>query len=80
MLLAYHVQKNLLNNLNIEDRGVKRARYAVLRSAAMPAILIEGGFMSNKSEAKKIYDPIYRRQMAHAITEAVVSYKKKVER
>ena len=51
------MQKTLLNSLAIEDRGVKRARYAVLRSAAMPAILIEGGFMSNQAEAKKIYNP-----------------------
>lgn len=80
VLLAYQVQKTLLNNLSIEDRGVKRARYAVLRTAEMPAILIEGGFMSNKPEAKKIYDPAYRRQMAQAITEAVLTYKKTVER
>jgi N-acetylmuramoyl-L-alanine amidase len=80
LFLAYQVQKALLNNLAIEDRGVKRARYAVLRAAAMPAILIEGGFMSNQAEAKKIYNAMYRRQMAQAITEAVLSYKKKVER
>jgi N-acetylmuramoyl-L-alanine amidase len=80
LFLAYHVQKTLLNSLAIEDRGVKRARYAVLRSAAMPAILIEGGFMSNQAEAKKIYNSMYRRQMAQAITEAVLGYKKKVER
>lgn len=80
MFLAFQVQKTVSNSLGMEDRGVKRARFAVLRSATMPAILIEGGFMSNKAEAKKIYDPAYRRQMAHAITEAVLSYKKRVER
>jgi N-acetylmuramoyl-L-alanine amidase len=80
LFLAYEVQKTLSNNLAVEDRGVKRARYAVLRSAAMPAILIEGGFMSNEAEAKKIYNTMYRRQMAQAITEAVLSFKKKVER
>jgi N-acetylmuramoyl-L-alanine amidase len=79
MLLAFQVQKNLLKNLNTEDRGVRRARFAVLRTADMPAILIEGGFMSNKAEAKKIYDAGYRRQMAQAITEGVLAYKKLVE-
>ncbi|HUR45399.1 MAG TPA: N-acetylmuramoyl-L-alanine amidase [Candidatus Saccharimonadales bacterium] len=79
MLLAYQVQKTLLKNLSTEDRGVRRARFAVLRTAEMPAILIEGGFMSNKTEAKKIYDPTYRRQMAQAITEGVVNYKRMVE-
>lgn len=79
MLLAFQVQKTLIKRLNTEDRGVRRARFAVLRSADMPAILIEGGFMSNKAEARKIYDPAYRRQMAQAITEAVISYKRIVE-
>jgi N-acetylmuramoyl-L-alanine amidase len=79
MLLAYQVQKTLLKNLATEDRGVRRARYAVLRTAEMPAILIEGGFMSNKAEAKKIYDAGYRRQMAQAITEGVMNYKRLVE-
>jgi N-acetylmuramoyl-L-alanine amidase len=79
MLLAYLVHKTLLKNLATEDRGVRRARFAVLRTADMPAILIEGGFMSNKAEAKKIYDSAYRRQMAQAITEGVLSYKRIVE-
>ena len=79
MLLAFEVQRNLLKTLNTEDRGVRRARFAVLRTAEMPAILIEGGFMSNKAEAKKIYDPAYRRLMAKAITDGVLSYKKLVE-
>jgi N-acetylmuramoyl-L-alanine amidase len=79
ILLAYQVQKTLLKNLSVEDRGICRARYAVLRSAEMPSILIEGGFMSNKAEAKKIYDPVYRRQMAQAIAEGLLSYKRIVE-
>jgi N-acetylmuramoyl-L-alanine amidase len=45
----------------------------------MPAVLIEGGFMSHPAEAKKIYDPVYRRNMARAITDAVLAYKKTVE-
>ena len=80
VFLAYQMQKTLVNNLSLEDRGVKRARFAVLRTATMPSVLIEGGFLSNRAEAKKIYDPLYRRQMAQAVTEAVLSYKKKVER
>jgi N-acetylmuramoyl-L-alanine amidase len=62
MLLAYQVQKALVKELPVEDRGVRRARWAVLRSAEMPAVLIEAGFMSHPAEAKKIYDPAFRRQ------------------
>jgi N-acetylmuramoyl-L-alanine amidase len=78
MLLAYQMQKSYSKSLNIEDRGVKRARFQVLREAPMPAILIEGGFMSHPAEGRKIYDPAYRKQMAKAIVEGVQAYKKAV--
>ena len=79
MLLAYHVQNALVRRLGAQDRGVKRARFAVLRSAEMPTVLIEGGFMSHAAEAKRIYDAGYRRKMAAAIVEAVTAYRKAVE-
>ena len=79
MLLAYHMQKALVYRLGAQDRGVKRARFAVLRSAEMPTVLIEGGFMTHPGEAKKIYDAAYQRKMAAAIVEAVLAYRKAVE-
>jgi N-acetylmuramoyl-L-alanine amidase len=79
ILLGYQLQKALLRNLSMEDRGVRRERYAVLRSAEMPAVLIEGGFMSNPAEAKRIYDPAGRRQMAQAIVEGLKAYQSLVE-
>jgi N-acetylmuramoyl-L-alanine amidase len=79
MLLAYEMQKSYTKNLAVEDRGVKRARFQVLREATMPAILIEGGFMSHPAEGKKIYDPAYRKQMARAIVEGILAYKKAVK-
>lgn len=79
LYLAYTLQKSLLRNLGVEDRGVRRARFWVLRDATMPAVLIEGGFMSNPTESRHIYDAGYRRQMARAITEGVLAYKKQVE-
>ena len=79
MLLAYQMQKSYEKNLGVEDRGVKRARFQVLREATMPAILIEGGFMSHPAEGKKIFDPAYRKQMAHAVVEGIQSYKKIVQ-
>jgi N-acetylmuramoyl-L-alanine amidase len=69
----------LTQNLGVEDRGVHRARYAVLRDAAMPSVLIEGGFMSHPQEGSRIFDPAYRRQMAKAIVAGVLAYKRIVE-
>jgi N-acetylmuramoyl-L-alanine amidase len=79
MLLSYQMQKALVHRLGTQDRGVKRARFAVLRPAAMPTVLIEAGFMTNPAEAKRIYDAAYRRRMAAAIVEGVLAYRKAVE-
>lgn len=76
LLLAYQVQKALVQSLPVTDRSVRRARYAVLRDATMPAILIEGGYMSHPVEGKRIFDAGYRKQMATAIVRGIVSYKK----
>jgi N-acetylmuramoyl-L-alanine amidase len=76
LLLAYQMEKSLVQNLNAEDRGVRRARFAVLRDAAMPAILIEGGYMTNPTEGKKIYDAAYRKQMAAAMVKGILNYQK----
>jgi N-acetylmuramoyl-L-alanine amidase len=75
VLLAYTLQKTIVRETGLEDRAMKRARFEVLREAAMPAVLIEGGFMSNRTEAKKIYDSAFRKRMARAIVDGIVGYK-----
>lgn len=74
VLLAYQLQKSLVKNLSAEDRGVRRARFAVLRTAEMPAVLIEGGFLTDSVEQKKIADPKYRAELAAAIVQVVKNY------
>ena len=76
LLLAYQMQKSLVKNLGVDDRGVRRARFAVLRDAEMPAILIEGGYMTHPVEGKKIFDAGYRKQMAAAIVKGILNYQK----
>ena len=61
------MQRALVRSLGATDRSVRRARFEVLRSAQMPAILIEGGYMSHPVEGKKIFDAGYRKQMAAAM-------------
>ena len=80
VLLAYEMQKSLVKNLKVEDRGVKRSQFLVLLDQKCPAILIEAGFMTNPSESKRIYDPAYRKRMALAIVDGILAYKKEVER
>ena len=80
MVLAYQIQKAMVRTLALEDRGVKRARFVVLRQACVPSALVEAGFMSHPQESKRIIDPRYRRQMARAIADGILAYKRLVER
>jgi N-acetylmuramoyl-L-alanine amidase len=60
------------------DRGIKRARFVVLRETTIPAVLLEGGFLSNSYDAKIIAMPEYRQQMATSIVTAVNNYRRAV--
>jgi N-acetylmuramoyl-L-alanine amidase len=79
LFLAYQVQKAVTRILGAEDRGLRRARFAVLRDAVMPATLIEAGFMSHPAEGRRIFNSAYRQKMAKAIVEGVLAYKRQVE-
>ena len=79
ILLAYQLQKSLVSKLSVEDRGLRRARFGVLCAAAMPAVLIEGGFLSDAGERRKIADPKYRTRMAEAIVHGALAYKHALE-
>jgi N-acetylmuramoyl-L-alanine amidase len=50
----------------------------VLRDATMPAILVEGGYMTHPVESKKIYSAAYRSQMAQAIVKGILAYQRLV--
>jgi N-acetylmuramoyl-L-alanine amidase len=78
VLLAYQVQKSIVHNLPLEDLGLKRSHFEVLRLARVPAILVEGGFLSNAAEAKDIYDAAFRKRMARAIVDGIVAYKQAI--
>ncbi len=55
-----------------EDRGVRRARFmGVLHGNRQPAILIEGGFLSNHNEADKIESGEFRQRLAEAVASAL---------
>ena len=70
--LAASVHRALLQVNGRQDRGVRRARYlGVLRGQNRPAILIEGGYLSNPLEARRIADPAYRQRMAEAVAKAL---------
>jgi len=70
--LAVRIHDAVLRAMGIEDRGVRHSRFeTVLRGQNRPAILIEGGYLSNPAEAKKIESPEYRQKLAEAVAEAL---------
>ncbi|QYM80078.1 N-acetylmuramoyl-L-alanine amidase [Horticoccus luteus] len=73
-LLGYRVHGAMIEALKVPDRGLKRARWAVLRLAPCPAILIESGYLSNDAEARRIADPAYRQRIAVAIATGIRAY------
>ncbi|HEX2224133.1 MAG TPA: N-acetylmuramoyl-L-alanine amidase, partial [Thermoanaerobaculia bacterium] len=76
---AAMVQAELNQTLQLRDRGVKQAPFRVLMGAAMPAVLVELGFISNPEEEKKLQDATYRAELVGALTRAVGRYKALVE-
>ena len=78
-LLAYHIQRQLVQKVQFSDRGVKRKRLGVLYDTAMPAVLVEAGFISGSKDQKKLFNASQRSKIAQAIAEGILSYKKTVE-
>jgi N-acetylmuramoyl-L-alanine amidase len=71
-LLAYDLHRAMLRKTGSKDRGVRRARFmTVLRDQRRPAVLLEGGYLSNPEEAKLIATPEYRQKLAEAVVEAL---------
>ena len=77
--LAFEIQKELDKVLTSPNRGVKQAGFHVLVGASMPNVLIETGFLSNKSEAKLLGQSRYRNKISQAIFSALVNFKDKYE-
>jgi N-acetylmuramoyl-L-alanine amidase len=74
--LAEIVQDSMTHSLRIPSRGVKQAGFYVLGGAAMPAILIEIGFVTNPREEKKLRENRYRDDIARAIVAGLRDYKR----
>lgn len=73
MKLAANVQTQLVRDTGRKNRGVKRANFAVLRETNMPAILIECGFMTNKTEYALLKSEKYQHQVARSIATAIAA-------
>src|SRR6266496_3315476 len=75
MALSVCIYHSLLGHIAEYDRGIKRARFAVLRLTKVPAVLIEGGFLTERGECKLIAQKDWRARLAHAIGVGIESYR-----
>ena len=72
--VAAAVHRAILQVNGARDRGVRRARFlGVLRNQKRPAILIEGGYLSNPREARLIAEPDYRQKLAEAVAQGLMT-------
>jgi N-acetylmuramoyl-L-alanine amidase len=74
--LAEVVHDSMTQTLRISNRGVKQAGFYVLGGAAMPAILLEIGFVTNPREERRLKDTRYREEIARAILAGLAEYKR----
>lgn len=72
--LAETLQASLVAALGARDVGVMRRSFQVVRETTMPAVLLELGFLSNRSDERLLADPAYRYRAAEAIYNGVVQY------
>lgn len=74
VVLAGLIHQQMLAALGLPDRGVKTAGFYVLRNTLMPAVLVEGAFLSNPNEALLLADPAVRQRIAEAVGAGLVEY------
>lgn len=72
--LAQDVLTKIEKSTGARSRGVKHGNFLVIRETEIPAILVEGGFLTNSSEMDRIKDPAYLKKIAWGIAEGIQVY------
>ncbi len=73
-ILGFSIQSNLVKTSKRSDRGLRRARFAVLKNAPCPAALVECGFLTNPEEEALMIDANYREAVARGISNGIIGY------
>lgn len=74
--LARYVQSSLVRLTRTVNRNAKFARFYVLRNSKLPAILVEGGFVSNEKERNRMKSAYFRESIARGIAEGIQRYRR----
>ena len=73
-ILGHEIQSRMPGRLGEADRGLRHARYQVLRDTPCPAVLIEIGFLSNKNDSRNLSSNWFRDRIARAIADGVCAF------
>ncbi|MEX2045159.1 MAG: N-acetylmuramoyl-L-alanine amidase, partial [Opitutus sp.] len=73
-VLAHALHRRLVGDLKAMDRGKKLMHLGVLRGLACPGVLVECGFLTSETEARKIGSPGYRQQIAETLVAGIRDY------
>ncbi len=72
--LASKLHKNLTAKTKSPNRGVRKARFVVIRETAIPSVLVETGYLSNPTERKNLTSKDYQRTIARSLAEGIIDY------
>jgi N-acetylmuramoyl-L-alanine amidase len=72
--LAADIQSAVVSRMMETNRGIKSRSLFVTRHTRMPAVLVEGGFLSNKIENQSLRNDEYRERIAQGIAAGIVTY------
>lgn len=78
--LAQFIQLQLVAHTQAVNRGIKAQQFYVLANVRHPAVLVEGGFLTNRNESAKLADANYREQLAAAISDGILSYRETIKK
>ena len=73
--LAGFVQESLVRRTQAFNRGTRAQQFYVIANVRHPAVLVEGGFLTNKDDVAKLASDEYRERMAAAICEGILQYR-----
>ena len=72
--LAQTIHSSILQSIDIKDRGVRHARFYVLRKSSMPSVLVETGYVTGDEDSPRLGSSAYQSQMAAAIANGILQY------
>lgn len=80
MLAAYHIERALVEGIGGPDRGIKRARFLVLKYLDCPGVLVELGFLSHQETARKVRSADFRQSIAQSLCQGILTYRNRLQR